>query len=74
MDSHGTGRKAEHDDHRVWLQDAVSTEILQPDSPVNVSVGTSGALTSAAVTNTLIKFNLGGGEIFQLQCQVPVQH
>lgn len=32
-------------------------------SPVNVSVGTSGALTSAAVTNTLIKFNLRGAGV-----------
>ena len=38
------------DDHPVLLQDAVATEILQPDGPRIVSVGSSGALTSAAVT------------------------
>lgn len=49
----------ECDRHRLLMQDAGYPEIPQPHSPVIVSVGSAGAVTSVPETNTPAKFHSG---------------
>lgn len=64
MHIHGAGTKVERDDHPVLLQDAVSTEILQPDSPMIVSAGNAGGCWCSGFCSCdkyLTKFKWGEG-------------